>query len=213
MAQRFESKDSLDDFPTPPWATRAFLNLDIKHSNWRDLTCWEPACGRGYMSTPLSEQFKRVISSDVHDYGYGEIHDFLSSSSKSFFNKPIDWVITNPPFKKAEEFVLKGLEIANCGVAVLCRTVFLESIGRYNRLFSKIHPTAVAQYVERVPMVRGRVDKNASTATGYAWIIWEKNSEINNTRLLWIPPSRKKLEKMKDYNQDFWFHFSNVYIG
>ena len=25
MAQRVESKDSLDDFPTPPWATRALI--------------------------------------------------------------------------------------------------------------------------------------------------------------------------------------------
>ena len=25
MAQRHEAKDSLDDFPTPPWATRALL--------------------------------------------------------------------------------------------------------------------------------------------------------------------------------------------
>ena len=25
MAQRTESPDSLDDFPTPPWATRAFV--------------------------------------------------------------------------------------------------------------------------------------------------------------------------------------------
>lgn len=25
MAQRIEAKDSLDDFPTPPWATRALI--------------------------------------------------------------------------------------------------------------------------------------------------------------------------------------------
>jgi hypothetical protein len=25
MAQRSEAKDSLDDFPTPPWATRALI--------------------------------------------------------------------------------------------------------------------------------------------------------------------------------------------
>ena len=26
MAQRAEAKDSLDDFPTPPWATRALID-------------------------------------------------------------------------------------------------------------------------------------------------------------------------------------------
>ena len=33
MAQRFEAKDSLDDFPTPPWATRALLEHVIVTKN------------------------------------------------------------------------------------------------------------------------------------------------------------------------------------
>lgn len=31
MAQRVEAHDSLDDFPTPPWATRALLE---RESDW-----------------------------------------------------------------------------------------------------------------------------------------------------------------------------------
>lgn len=76
----------------------------------------------------------------------------------------------------AEEFILHALPIARRGVAMLTRTFFLESIGRYERLFSKMPPTRVAQFTERVPMVKGRLDKKASTATGYAWIIWEKDA-------------------------------------
>jgi hypothetical protein len=39
---------------------------------------WEPACGTGIMSAPLSEYALAVASSDVHDYGWGHIqHDFL----------------------------------------------------------------------------------------------------------------------------------------
>jgi hypothetical protein len=30
MAQRFEALDSLDDFPTPPWATRALCEKLIR---------------------------------------------------------------------------------------------------------------------------------------------------------------------------------------
>ena len=30
MAQRIEPADSLDDFPTPPWATRALLKILMK---------------------------------------------------------------------------------------------------------------------------------------------------------------------------------------
>ena len=60
----------------------------------------------------------------------------------------------------------------------------------------------VAQFAERVPMVRGRVDRKASTATGYAWIVWKK-PPAQQTQLVWIPSCRKKLERDADYEADF----------
>jgi hypothetical protein len=62
------------------------------------------------------------------------------------------------------------------GVPVLVRTVFIESVGRYRNLFENTPPTICAQYTERVPMVKGRLDRKASTATGYAWLVWKKPS-------------------------------------
>src|ERR1700704_1785441 len=50
------------------------------------------------------------------------------------------------------------------------RTVFIESVGRYDRLFSVNQPSHFAQFTERVPMVKGRLDRRASTATGYCWL-------------------------------------------
>ena len=82
---------------------------------------------------------------------------------------------------------------------MLTRTVFIESIGRYERLFSKEPPTKVAQFTERVPMVKGRLDRKASTATGYAWMVWEKGGS-RPTELVWIPPCRKSLEREGDYD-------------
>lgn len=196
MAQRTEPQDSLDDFPTPPWATRALLEHVIGEPKLvRQQTCLEPACGRGHMSKVLKEYFGTVHSSDIFDYGYGGVDDFTSSSIPS---ASYDWVITNPPFKAGEEFVMRSLAIARKGVAVLVRTVFIESVGRYERLFNAIPPYAFAQFVERVPMVKGRLDKKASTATGYGWVIWRKEMPAPS-RLLWIPPCRKKLERPNDY--------------
>ena len=43
-------------------------------------------------------------------------------------------------------------------------------------------------------MVRGRLDGKASTATGYAWLVWEKD-EVTAPRLMWVPPCRKALER------------------
>jgi hypothetical protein len=79
MAQRAEAPDSLDDFPTPPWATRALIEHVIGRQNELSSTvCLEAACGRGHMSVVLEEYFADVRSSDVFSYGYGVVRDYLS---------------------------------------------------------------------------------------------------------------------------------------
>lgn len=199
MAQRTEQKDSLDDFPTPPWATRGLIEHCIKSpTKLNKLSCLEPAAGRGFMAETLKEYFAEVSSYDAFNYGYAEVSDFMT---RPVGVNSYDWVITNPPFRLAEPFIEKSLSVARCGVAMLTRTVFLESIGRYERLFSVTPPAIVAQFSERVPMVKGRVDKKASTATGYAWLIWLKcdGEWQTSTKLIWVPPCRKSLEKGNDY--------------
>lgn len=196
MAQRIEPKDSPDDFPTPPWATRALIEhiLDDKEA-LASRVCLEPACGAGHMAKVLKEYFSEVRASDAYSYGYGPVRDFLTYPYET---NAVDWVITNPPFRLAEEFVLRALEVAREGVAILARTVFLESSGRYNAIFRETPPSKFAQFVERVPMVRGRLDEKASTATGYAWLVWEKNGGLE-PRLMWVPPCRRALERKGDY--------------
>jgi hypothetical protein len=196
MAQRAEPQDSPDDFPTPPWATRALIEhvLDDK-SSFRSLSCLEPACGAGYMAKPLQEYFGTVISADAYRYGYGEQRDFLG---EPYDSDSTDWVITNPPFRLAEEFVLQAVRVARRGVAILARSVFLESVGRYQSIFQGMPPTKFAQFVERVPMVKGRLDRKATTATGYAWLVWEMKVK-GLPRLMWVPPCRRELERPSDY--------------
>ncbi len=196
MAQRTEPKDSPDDFPTPPWATRGLIEhvLEDKKS-LANMSCLEPACGAGHMAKVLKEYFGQVQSADTHRYGYGQQRDFLTYPYET---NAVDWVITNPPFRLAEEFVLRALRVARHGVAILARTMFLESVGRYGAIFRDDPPTKFAQFAERVPMVRGRLDIKATTATGYAWLVWEKHS-IGNPRLMWVPPCRKQLERRGDY--------------
>lgn len=196
MAQRVEPKDSPDDFPTPPWATRGLIEHILAKEDLRDFTCLEPACGAGHMAKVLKEYFGSVTSEDAYDYGYGDVQDFLFSDHPS---GSFDWVITNPPFRLAEEFVIRSLEIARHGVAILARSVFLESVGRYQGIFRNAPPSAFAQFVERVPMVRGRLDSKATTATGYAWLVWHKAQAGMAPRLMWVPPCRKKLERPADY--------------
>jgi hypothetical protein len=195
MAQRVEPADSPDDFPTPPWATRALLEHVLDTPTLTNLSCLEPACGAGHMAKVLKEYFGDVRYSDAYQYGYGPVRDYLSYPYEA---NAVDWVITNPPFRLAEEFVLRSLTVARRGVAILARTVFLESSGRYREIFYNSPPSIFAQFVERVPMVKGRLDIKATTATGYAWFVWDKHS-VEAPRLAWVPPCRKNLERREDY--------------
>ncbi|MCX8282446.1 SAM-dependent methyltransferase [Phyllobacterium sp. 0TCS1.6C] len=197
MAQRYEANDSADNFPTPPWATRGLVEHVIGNlPGLKNMTCLEPACGQGYMAKPLAEYFGSVEASDAYSYGYGPVRDFLDYPFEAGSH---DWVITNPPFRLAEEFVQRALIVARKGVAMLARTVFLESVGRYEGIFNVVPPTKFAQFAERVPMVKGRLDRKASTATGYAWFVWEKGEGMTIPRLMWVPPCRKALERDSDY--------------
>ena len=151
------------------------------------------------MASTLEEYFASVRSSDIHDYGYGEVVDFLSISTESIAqcDRP-DWIVTNPPFRLGEEFVRRAIRLAKSGIAMLMRTAFIETSGRYERLFRDYPPTFVAQFAERVPILRGRVDPRASTATGYCWLVW-RIPFPDQTVLRWIPPCRRQLERPEDY--------------
>ncbi len=71
MASRREPPDSLDFFPTPPWATRALLCevLPTVTTGRHILTAWDPACGEGHMVEVLSERFTFAKGTDVFDLG------------------------------------------------------------------------------------------------------------------------------------------------
>ena len=212
MQQRREPADSLDFFPTPPWATRALVEHVLIGRGWlgkhlAEMTAWEPACGAGDMARPLRDYFHTVIASDVHDYGDHQdcVANFLYPEA---WPAPLakfkpDWIITNPPFRLAEPFLRVALAHARVGVALLLRIAILEGVGRYEALYRHVatRPYVVAQFAERVPMFKGRLDPTGSTATAYCWLVWRTDGQRLDidTRMVWIPPCRKALERDGDY--------------
>lgn len=196
MSRCVKTDDRLNYYPTPLWSTRAFCEhvIDI-----RGKTVWEPACGEGHMVRALAEYATTVIATDVHCYGQRSLpHDFLQPFLPHAVLS-VDWIISNPPFRLAEEFIVRGLDVAEIGVAMLVRTVFTEGVGRYERLFKDRPPSIIAQYAERVVMHKGRVSKDGSTATAYAWVCWYTEPAWPGTKWKVIPPCRKKLERPGDY--------------
>lgn len=203
MARRHEPADSLDFFPTPPWATRAFcehvLPRVFPDPHLFHNPAWDPACGEGHMALALADYFDQVHASDIFPYGFGQVADFLH---EDFRWKPAEWIITNPPFAIGRDFILKALQLAYRGVAMLVRTAFCEGQGRYDDLFSIYPPAMIAQYAERVPMHRARWVVNGKSATAYCWVVWLKEFGkpiVGDTRFVWIPPSRNALTRPDDW--------------
>ena len=169
-------------FASPPWACRAGAHL-VKAIDPLARTVWEPACGDGTMSTCLMETFDEVWSSDIDPQGFGAQLDFLTAKPPM----PVDFVISNPPFGLAADFVRHGLEVADRGVAVLCRLAFLESADRFDLHFGDPGLWALAPFSERVPMQLGPWNPDCSTATAYAWFLF-RNRRSRAPIIIHIPP-------------------------
>jgi hypothetical protein len=210
MQQRVEAHDSLDDFPTPPWATRAICEfLANRGFDLAAADCREPCANRGHMVRPLREAFGHVLASDVFDYGTGfEVRDYLFGPDEHFSHT--DWTFLNPPFRLAQQFIERALRLSRVGVAVIVRSAFLEGQERCDELFVKRPPAFVVQLSERCGMFKGRlmrlgtpyrdrdgVERKASTATAYCWMIWLRGED--DTRMRWISPCRERLERPDDY--------------
>lgn len=193
---------TLNYFPTPPWATRALLEHVIPDAGG---SVWEPAAGQGHMARVLAERFDTVFASDVHDYGsLDAVGSFVGAGGDVVAQPRLrwDWVITNPPFSEALGFAGRALNEARNGVAMLLRTPWLEGVERYESLFRDWPPQIVAVFVERVPMTLGRWDPEATTATSYAWFVWDDHNPRFGTELMWIPPGcRQRLTRPDDISR------------
>lgn len=200
MASRQEAIDSLDFFPTPPWATRALIEdvLPQLGISLADASVWEPACGEGHISGVLEEYAREITATDIFDYslegrsppGWRASEDFLEVSPAHFGR--FDWIITNPPFEdRAIAFVQHALELTGAGVAMFFRSQWaVEGVERYEKLFRDHPPTLSAWFVERVNLCKGRWDPDGSTATAYCWLIWLKGEAPRAP--FYIPPGRRQ---------------------
>jgi len=173
-----------DFYPTPEWATLALL----ENERFGD-DIWESACGDGAMSKVIQEFYNNVSSSDLYNRGYGDPEvDFLNT------NRSHDFLITNPPFHSAEEFVSKGLKSTKKKFALLLRLAFLEGAGRQKSIFSVAPPAKVWVFSERITFYPRRAERKGSGTTAYAWFVWDK-AHFGNTELKWLPTGIKAKRK------------------
>lgn len=172
----------LELFPTPPWATRALFHRALRGVALGP-SVWEPCAGLGHMSTVLREFFPDVRASDVYNYPTDDGRDGARLGIERFDFRDsglvaqagmVDWVVSNPPFGPAAMMLDAALEKACEGVAFLLRMQWLEGGVRFETIYANRAPTFIAPFVERVPMCEGGWDPAGSSATMYAWFVWQR---------------------------------------
>jgi hypothetical protein len=155
----------LDLYETPVVAVEALLRVEqLPHR------IWEPAAGKGAIVRVLRNHSHNVIASDVHDYGGLDfVGDFLAQERMP---DGCEAIVTNPPFKIAEPFVERALELAPL-VIMLLRLAFLESERRCHILegrgLARVHV-----FRKRLPMMHRDewVGKKANSGMAFAWMVW-----------------------------------------
>ena len=166
-----------DWYPTPPEATEALL----QHETFDDKV-WEPACGDGAISEHLKLHDYTVVSSDLNHYGYGDCGiDFLMERKRF-----ADSIVTNPPFKLANQFISHAIDIGVKRHAWLLRLAFLEGKARHEQLFSKHPPRAIYVFSRRLTMWRGDEEaRPVDGTTAYAWFVWHEGYTAN-PEVFWV---------------------------
>lgn len=169
----------IDDwYPTPPAATESLLSVETF-----DKYIWEPACGDGAISTVLQTFQYQVTSTDLNYYGFGIAgRDFLLETQKE-----ADTIITNPPYKLANQFVRHAINLGVNKHAWLLRLAFLEGKARYEILYRDNPPARIYVFSSRLTIWRGDEDQawyGTSGKTAYAWFVWEKGS--TDTKVSWL---------------------------
>lgn len=127
----------------------------------------EPSCGKGAISKVLKDHNFDVTSQD-YDEGLGI--DFLK------FNKKFDNIITNPPFRLANEFVKKSLELANNKIAMLLPLNYLHGVTRLNEIYN-LKKLKTVYVFTRYPLLTQDLREDGKYKTGmmvYAWYIWDQ---------------------------------------
>jgi hypothetical protein len=194
-AGRHALKERKNDlYETPECATKALLKYADR---WIPLNVWEPACGKGAISRVLQQHNRNVWSTDLVDYGYVDAQsgiDFLMEQPTKTIDSVTEqereknWcILTNPPFKLADDFVRHALTLCPT-VIMLLRLAFLEGTRRSDILDGgKL--ASVYVFRNRLPMMHrdGWEGERSTSATAFAWYVWSRhwNGPTHVRRISW----------------------------
>lgn len=166
-----KEREENDYYATSPKAVELLLEKEkFAHK------IWECAAGEDHIANVLRNHGYEVRSTDIIDRtGHTEILDFLKTDEKYEGD-----VITNPPYKYAQEFVEHALDSIRDGnkVAMYLKLTFLEGKNR-QKLFNQKNLKTVYVMSGRMGCAkngdfRNKEEQTESGAVAFAWFVWEK---------------------------------------
>jgi hypothetical protein len=170
---RHALKDRKDDlYETPSVAVETLLRCETL-----PLRIWEPAAGRRAIASILESAGHEVFCTDLvrrDAEGVLEGIDFLMEQ-QAFMG--LECIVTNPPFKLADEFIRHGLRLCP-KVIMLLRWAYAEGAGRSDIIDG--HLSRVWLGKERLPMMhRDGWEGNKESVSGqpFAWFVFEREPE------------------------------------
>ena len=172
QVQRHTLADRKDDlYETPDVAEQALLRVEKLPE-----VSWECACGPGRIVKILRGAGHKVYATDLVDYGCPDSEsgvDFLMEKHPSFY---VGAILTNPPYKLANEFALHALTIGVPKVIMLLRLAFMES-DRRTPILDSGQLARVHVFRKRLPMMHraGWEGRKSNSGMAFAWFVWDRD--------------------------------------
>lgn len=162
------------------------------------------------LNIPLNSKILEPCSGDkaivkvLKERGYSNVTDFdLNRDNINFleYNTDViyDYILTNPPFSLALEFIQKSKYISN-NIVMLLPLNYLHSNKRYELLYNNNIDYKLKEiYVlTRYPLLTDELREDGKYKTGmlvYAWYIFSKNYN-GETIIKWIDNNEDILKKL-----------------
>ena len=158
----------------PEWCTELLFDaIEFKGG------VYDPAMGRGNILNVATRKGFYAYGSDiVRRCGRGVFTqgDFLEGPMLSHQN-----IITNPPYKLAQQFIERAFDVAEEKIAVLVQLGFLASQKRKRELFNVKPPTHTLVLSRRPSMPPGNKYDPEKEARGgtidYCWLVWDLTTD------------------------------------
>jgi len=188
-----------DWYPTPAWATEILmkrLDNDDEHEYLTGVL--EPCAGKGDIVKVLEKHFFNVWTVDIDPemakFNRPGYHRTEDTASPDYWSTPatIPYVITNPPFSKAQEIVSLAYQKTSRVLACLLRLSYLEPTEARGEWLSIYPPTNLIV----LPRISFTGDGKTDSVT-CAWVVWDKVGALKNQPPIEIVP-KQALEALKE---------------